>query len=198
MCPRRLASTPQIGNNSDRDYFIYHHNNKQTGTLISAPIRSRSTGHWIIPVSRRLEHGDGSFAGVALATLRLDSFERVYASLDLGTSGTVFFALENGTLIYRRPFQEKLIGTDLSHGAVFASYRRTGRAGTEMLVAAAMADYTLGQPINGVVEIAGPEKTRLSDLVQHYLTFKRDPRKVVANPDTRRRWRASRSRRRQS
>ena len=127
--------TPQIGNNSDRDYFIYHHNNKQTGTLISAPIRSRSTGHWIIPVSRRLEHGDGSFAGVALATLRLDSFERVYASLDLGTSGTVFFALENGTLIYRRPFQEKLIGTDLSHGAVFASYRRTGRAGTEMLVA---------------------------------------------------------------
>lgn len=127
--------TPQIGNNSDRDYFIYHHNNKQTGTLISAPIRSRSTGHWIIPVSRRLEHGDGSFAGVALATLRLDSFERVYDSLDLGTSGTVFFALENGTLIYRRPFQEKLIGTDLSRGSMFRSYYQHGPASTRMLVA---------------------------------------------------------------
>ena len=49
-------------------------------------------------------------------------------------------------------------------------------------VAAAMADYTLGQPVNGVVEIAGPEKTRLSDLVQHYLTFKQDPRIVMADP----------------
>ena len=125
----------QIGNNSDRDYFIYHHNNKQTGTLISAPIRSRSTGHWIIPVSRRLEHGDGSFAGVALATLRLDSFERVYDSLNLGKSGTVFFALEDGTLMYRRPFQAELIGTDQSQGTVFRSYRKNAPAGSEMLVA---------------------------------------------------------------
>lgn len=127
--------SPQKGNNSDRDYFVFHKNNKQSTTLISKPVRSRSTGHWIIPVSRRLEYSDGSFAGVALATLRLDSFERFYNSLELGTTGTVFFALENGTLIYRRPFQEKLIGTDLSNGAVFTSYRKKGHASTEMLVA---------------------------------------------------------------
>ncbi|SEO53798.1 Uncharacterized conserved protein YbjT, contains NAD(P)-binding and DUF2867 domains [Duganella sp. CF517] len=48
-------------------------------------------------------------------------------------------------------------------------------------VAQAMADYTLGAPQNGVVEIGGPERVRLSDLVQHYLTFKNDPRKVVAD-----------------
>jgi uncharacterized protein YbjT (DUF2867 family) len=48
-------------------------------------------------------------------------------------------------------------------------------------VAIAMADFTLGQPVNGVVEIAGPERMRLSDLVQHYLSFKNDPRKVVAD-----------------
>ncbi|HWW70593.1 MAG TPA: SDR family oxidoreductase [Duganella sp.] len=48
-------------------------------------------------------------------------------------------------------------------------------------VAQAMADYTLGAPQNGVVEIAGPERVRLSDLVQHYLTFKNDARKVVAD-----------------
>jgi len=125
----------QKGDNSDRDYFLFHKNNRQTTTLISAPVRSRSTGHWIIPVSRRIEHSDGSFAGVALATLRLDSFERFYDSLDVGATGTVFFALENGTLIYRRPFQEQLIGTNLSGGAVFTSYRKNGRASTEMLVA---------------------------------------------------------------
>jgi uncharacterized protein YbjT (DUF2867 family) len=48
-------------------------------------------------------------------------------------------------------------------------------------VAQAMADYTLGAPQNGVVEIGGPERVRLSDLVQHYLTFKNDGRKVVAD-----------------
>ena len=52
-------------------------------------------------------------------------------------------------------------------------------------VASALADYTLGAPINGVVEIAGPEKVRLSDLVQHYLTFKKDPRTIVADEHAR-------------
>jgi uncharacterized protein YbjT (DUF2867 family) len=52
-------------------------------------------------------------------------------------------------------------------------------------VAAAMADYTLGAPVNGTVEIAGPEKVRLSDLVQRFLTASADPRKVVADPHAR-------------
>ncbi|WP_137175420.1 SDR family oxidoreductase [Massilia sp. HP4] len=52
-------------------------------------------------------------------------------------------------------------------------------------VALAMADVTLGAPRNGVVEIAGPERVRLADLVQHYLESKGDPRKVVADPQAR-------------
>lgn len=52
-------------------------------------------------------------------------------------------------------------------------------------VALAMADYTLGAPRNGVVEIAGPERVRLADLVQHYLQAKGDKRKVVADPQAR-------------
>ncbi|AGU53466.1 putative NAD(P)-binding protein [Variovorax paradoxus B4] len=46
-------------------------------------------------------------------------------------------------------------------------------------VATAVADYTLGSPVNGVVEIAGPERVRLSDLVQRFLAKTNDPRKVV-------------------
>jgi uncharacterized protein YbjT (DUF2867 family) len=52
-------------------------------------------------------------------------------------------------------------------------------------VAQAMADFTLGQPVNGIVEIAGPEKVRLADLVQRYLTIKQDDRKVLADPHAR-------------
>ena len=48
-------------------------------------------------------------------------------------------------------------------------------------VAAAMADFTVGTPINGVVEIAGPERVRLAELVQRYLSKTKDPRTVVAD-----------------
>ncbi len=46
-------------------------------------------------------------------------------------------------------------------------------------VAAAVADYALGEPRNGIVEIAGPERVRMSDLVQRYLKAIADARNVV-------------------
>lgn len=46
-------------------------------------------------------------------------------------------------------------------------------------VAALVAKYTLGAPLNGVVEIAGPERVRLSDLVTRYLKATNDARTVV-------------------
>src|SRR5438067_6940255 len=48
-------------------------------------------------------------------------------------------------------------------------------------VAAAMADVALGSPVNGTIEIAGPERVRLSELIQRFLTAKQDERKVVAD-----------------
>ncbi|OUL99789.1 SDR family oxidoreductase [Variovorax sp. JS1663] len=48
-------------------------------------------------------------------------------------------------------------------------------------VAAAMAEFTVGAPVNGVVEIAGPERVRLSELVQRFLAKTNDPRTVVAD-----------------
>jgi uncharacterized protein YbjT (DUF2867 family) len=52
-------------------------------------------------------------------------------------------------------------------------------------VAAAMADFTLGAPQNGTVEIAGPDRMRLSDLMQQYLASVKDDRKVVADRNAR-------------
>lgn len=48
-------------------------------------------------------------------------------------------------------------------------------------VASAVADVTVGAPLNGTVEIAGPDRLRLSELVQQYLTEMKDPRKVVSD-----------------
>ncbi|GAA4323587.1 SDR family oxidoreductase [Mucilaginibacter gynuensis] len=52
-------------------------------------------------------------------------------------------------------------------------------------VAEEVAVVTLAAPLNGTVEIAGPDRISLSDLVQQYLTKNNDPRKVVADENAR-------------
>jgi uncharacterized protein YbjT (DUF2867 family) len=49
-------------------------------------------------------------------------------------------------------------------------------------VADAVTDVALAPPVNGTIEIAGPERSRLSDLVARYLKATGDARTVV--PDT--------------
>jgi len=121
------------GNNSDREYFKYHQQNAGRSMHIGTPILSRSTGIWIVPLSRRLDHEDGSFAGVALVTLRVDFFESAYSKLDVGDQGTILFAHDTGTLYYRRPLVDSIIGLNISSGPILQLYRRTGQVGTAML-----------------------------------------------------------------
>jgi hypothetical protein len=42
-------------------------------------------------------------------------------------------------------------------------------------VAAILADIAVGEPLNGMVEMAGPEPIRMDELVRRYLTATRDP-----------------------
>lgn len=48
-------------------------------------------------------------------------------------------------------------------------------------VAAALTDITIGVPLNGTLEVAGPEKFRLDELVQRFLSTNNDKRKVVTD-----------------
>ena len=48
-------------------------------------------------------------------------------------------------------------------------------------VAAAVADVALGEPLNGMVEIAGPDRIRQDELVRQYLNATGDARQVVTD-----------------
>jgi len=48
-------------------------------------------------------------------------------------------------------------------------------------VAAALAEVTLAAPVNGTVELAGPERLRLDELVRRFLSAKHDARQVVTD-----------------
>jgi uncharacterized protein YbjT (DUF2867 family) len=48
-------------------------------------------------------------------------------------------------------------------------------------VAATLADLAAGKPLNGTIELAGPEAIRLDELVRRFLSANRDARKVTAD-----------------
>jgi uncharacterized protein YbjT (DUF2867 family) len=48
-------------------------------------------------------------------------------------------------------------------------------------VAAALTDAALAEPVNGTIEIAGPEPIRMDELGRRFLSATRDPRKVTTD-----------------
>src|ERR1700716_374005 len=52
-------------------------------------------------------------------------------------------------------------------------------------VASAVGRVAVGQPVNGIVEIGGPEQFRLDELVRRRLASLKDPREVIADPHAR-------------
>ncbi len=52
-------------------------------------------------------------------------------------------------------------------------------------VASGVARIAVGQPVNSIVEIAGPEQFRVDELVRRRLASLKDPREVVADPNAR-------------
>ena len=133
---RLVTSLPTTlpGSNADREFFRYHVAQASRQTHIGNPIRSRSSGVLTIPLSRRIIRPDGSFGGVVMVSLSLDYFGKFYDSFDVGKTGTIVLALDNGTLLYRRPFNPALVGTDIRNGAIFQVLAKNGPVGTAMLV----------------------------------------------------------------
>ena len=49
-------------------------------------------------------------------------------------------------------------------------------------VAGALADVALADPLNGTVDLAGPEPIRMDELIRQFLAAKQDPRQVMTDP----------------
>jgi diguanylate cyclase (GGDEF)-like protein len=73
-------------------------------------------------LSRRISHPDGSFAGVVVGTLRLEYFQRLFAGMNLGNSGSMALMLSDGTMLMRRPYDPKIIGIHLAGTANYTRF----------------------------------------------------------------------------
>ena len=111
------------GNFSDREYFKVHRDNPNVGLYVGDPYASRLRGGSLsIPLSRRLSRPDGSFAGVVLIAVQLDYFRKLFAALSLGAHGSVALISRGGAMIMRQPYDEKVIGRNISNASTFRQF----------------------------------------------------------------------------
>src|SRR5450830_662467 len=107
---------------SDRDYFLFHRDHPGRDAHVGPLIKSRTTGSWIITVSRRVNHPDGSFAGVIVAALDLEYFKTFYDSFDIGKEGVIFLGTNKGTVLVRRPLYEEYVGKTMIDTPIFRDH----------------------------------------------------------------------------
>jgi len=127
--PRRL----HLG---DRDYFQVQQGSPDVGLYLSEPFRPRVRGlDMTIGLSRRLTGPHGAFNGIVVGTLRLNYFRRLFEGINLGPHAAVTLVRADGTLLMRRPYDEKLIGRSLGGSEAFQR-RLLAPEGTYVAVAA--------------------------------------------------------------
>lgn len=101
---------PKAGNFADRDYFLAHATNPDSGMFISRPFKPRcdcdDDDIWRITFSRRISSATGEFLGVAAASMRLSYFDQLFKSLDIGEGGILSIISDEGILLAQKPHLE--------------------------------------------------------------------------------------------
>ena len=99
---------PKPGNFADRDYFLAHAFNRDAGMFISRPFKTRcnceDANQWRISFSRRISSETGEFVGVAVASMKLDYFDELFNSLDIGADSTLNIINNDGLLLAQKPY----------------------------------------------------------------------------------------------
>ena len=87
------------------------------------------------------------------------------------------------TIVHSTQFMEFLKG--IADGGTVGTIARLSPAAFQPIasddVADAMADVALAKPINGTIEIAGPERAPMNEIIARYLKAANDPRTVEAD-----------------
>lgn len=118
---------PPTVNFSDRDWFIAHKTRADVGVFVSAPYFSRlRDGARSIALSRRISRPDGSFAGVAIAAIKLEYFGKLLEGVNIGERGALTLLHNDGTILTYTPGSGALIGTNVGKTPNVARFLTTG------------------------------------------------------------------------
>jgi diguanylate cyclase (GGDEF)-like protein/PAS domain S-box-containing protein len=121
-----LAELPK-DNNSERDYFLYHRDARNSQMRISDPIMSKITGRWTIILTKRISGQDGSFGGILLAAIDSDYFNNFYSTFNIGLKGGISLLRSDGMVLIHWPSLD--VGRSLSQLPLFQVHLKRSPVG---------------------------------------------------------------------
>jgi len=120
---------------SSRDYFRTHANGPSTQVMASPAVASRATGRVFVPLSRRVDHADGRFAGVIYGGLEPAYLEDFYSRLQGRQSIALSLYSSEGILVARIPRRAGTVGRDMSAEPLFTTLLPQGPFGVARVAA---------------------------------------------------------------
>jgi Predicted nucleoside-diphosphate-sugar epimerases len=162
-----VANSPSFEDKPAMDFF------ETSGRNLLAAERTASVKHHValsvVGTDRLTGSGAGSLSGYFRAKLAQENL--------IKASGIPF------TIVHATQFFE--FAKNMAQSGGDASTIRLSSVLMQPIaaedVAAAVVDVALGQPVNGLIEVAGPDQIRQDELVRQYLSATSDPRKVVTD-----------------
>lgn len=112
--------------------FAVHRDGSLEGMYVAVPRLGTigfADGQWIVNVSRRISAPDGSFAGVAAASMSLDYLGDFYDALRPGEQSALGLLSADGRVIARSPFDAALMGMDFSQTSQFLDVQDSSGVG---------------------------------------------------------------------
>jgi signal transduction histidine kinase len=169
-----LANRPITGtlDLSDREHFRVHVAADTGELFVSKPLVGRATGKWSIQLTRRINHPDGSFAGVVVLSVDPRYFTEFYGALELGSRGLMALYGMDGIGRARRVDNREEFGTQAEDSSIFKRLKQGQAEGA--FVEPSPVDgverlfYFRKIPGYSLVVVAGVDTGEM--LVDHYRT----------------------------
>ncbi len=89
----------------DREFFKRLRDDPNAGLVISQPVFAKIAQKWVWAFARRLNHADGSFAGMVYASIYTDEIEKLFSQIHMEAGGSIAIRHQNINLIARTTFE---------------------------------------------------------------------------------------------
>jgi diguanylate cyclase (GGDEF)-like protein len=113
-------------NIADRPFFDDQKTHADRTTVVSAPVKTRTTGQWTVYISRQIRSPDGVFLGVIQGGLELTYFEYLYRSVLPGPASSIALYRQDGFLLARYPHIDPSMAMNLANSKYFQVLKVTG------------------------------------------------------------------------
>ena len=166
-----LSSTARLPSGtdfSDRDFFIATRDSTDLSLHYSAPYYQTINHDGLLIVSRRMNHPDGSFAGVVAGALRLRYIAQLFSGIQLDKGAWVTLLMTDGTIVARSPLQPGDVGRKLTNAPIFRHFpmARSGKFEDMSLNAPSQRRLYVYKQLGDlplIINVSIPESTVLAD-----------------------------------